>query len=888
MALFNGAQSFYVAPSAVANSTTMDIASIGMYFMYRPQAQNNKTGIAYPGITVFMTDVINDLPNMSNTDIFTNHARVEWNAILTSSDASLETTFKFQNPITVVTGKSYAFCWTYDGGEDFLPWTNTKGNGLVKSTVTSPGPSSSYGGSYFTFASISSADAATTSIQNYQTAWTALSGTDLKFNIYAARYAVNAIPIVANLNSIPVNTTVFSSNLLFRYISNSSFSNHIEVIKPSPRVENIVFDIEKSVKQSYIGAQRVYQNTINWPGGGVFERVVTNGSNVVTANSTMSNGAAFAWSQIYGSYSGDKFIVIDYGTSVDVRRVMSIVSNTVITLDEPTTAANSSAKFKISPVAVTDSFNSSFLNGKKASLMFMRDSNANSTVRFVGHVVDHANVSFVNAGTGYSNNDVLYVVGYNNVNNAITSNYPAIANLSTNSTGGVISVNWSNVGAGFVNTAQVAVVVLSGANATVNTGTANTSAGASLNMNLAFGATLITEQTNNVFRNSRPVNIDIHSALAVMDVALVSNTQTIPSIKTMYYMANNAQSPNGFITYVGVTQEFPLNLNKLVMLNQLTNIPVVVSRSLEFITHYANGVMNDQANSLVPYSNNFLVSLVTQSKNDFVAVGPFRSPLIDFGRYIINNDYTNEQGDYGNAIARHVTTVFNMSGPANTNQMAEDLRFWVSAWRPPSTDIQVYARIQNSTDSQPFSDEDWTRMTLIDGSNNYSTSSYVDLAYGFQGQPNTSFNVTGGTASVANVSTSIVFTNNAIAIPNNTLIKLYDPLFANQNFAVCLVTSSTTNATSTVLVTDRVFSTNTQVGIGGFSLTGRGGLSIDVLNFGHQGFNDTQTENVVRYYNQSQHVYQGFNTVQLKCVMLSPDPHNIPRIHNLRGIGVSA
>ncbi len=886
MSLFNGAQSFFLDQTVVGNSSVVDVTSIGMFFMYRPSGLNNMSGVQYPGITMFLTDVVGGMPNISNSQIFQNYARVEWSAIRTSSDASAETIFSFANPITLQTGRSYAFCWAYDSGEDFLPWTNIKGNKLVGTNITSPGPSSSYSGNYFLYSSIGTVNGGVpSSVLNYGAAWQPLTSVDAKFQVYAARYSVNSVPVIANLASLPLDTPVFSSNLFFQYISN----NHsLKIIKPSPRVENIDFDIQSSVKQSYVGAQFVYQDTIHYPGGGVHASVVTTGSNTITANTNMSNGALFSWNTIYAGYTGDKFVIVDYGAEgVDVRKIKSIVSNTVVTVDEATTVANSAARIMIAPVAMTDSFNTSFLNGKKSSLMFLRDSSANSTVRFVGHSVDHSNVAFANAGLGYSNSNVLYVLGYNNVNGAITSNYPAVANLTTNSTGGVLSLAFSNVGAGFVNSAQVVFVVGSGVLVNPNVATVNTSAGANLVPSLIFGSTLKTEQTNNIFRNSRPVNIDVHSALAIMDMAQVANTTSTTQISTMYYLANNSLTPNGFITHVSATpQVFNLDLNSQVMLNTMTNIPVVASRSLEFVSHYSNGAINDLVDSTKAYSNNYKIEITTRSTNDWVALGPFKSPLIDFGRYIFNNDYTNEHTDSGNALARHITTVFNMTGPANTNQMAEDLRFFVSAWRPPQTDIQVYARIKNSTDEQAFSDCDWTRMELIDGSNNYSTSGYTDLTYGFQGQPNSTSILAG---SVTTTNNSSVFTgigtNWNVSLANNTLVKLYDPLFANNDFAVVLVTEV---GNSTSLTVDQVFSTNTQTGIGGFELANRSGLKMDVLGYGHQAFNNIQYDNVVRYYNTSEHINDGFNIVQIKCLMLSPDAHFIPRIHNIRGIGVSA
>src|SRR5687768_4082473 len=167
MAVFSGAQSWYLNPSVVANSATVDLAAIGMYFMYRPSATNNRSGIDYPGISMYLTSMREGVPDVSNSQIFQAVARVEWNAVMTSSDASLETLFRFQNPVTLETGKSYAFLWAYDGTEDFLPWTNVKGFNMVGTTTPSPGPSSSAGGAYFLYSGIA-ANALPTGVQNYE------------------------------------------------------------------------------------------------------------------------------------------------------------------------------------------------------------------------------------------------------------------------------------------------------------------------------------------------------------------------------------------------------------------------------------------------------------------------------------------------------------------------------------------------------------------------------------------------------------------------------------------------------------------------------------------------------------------------------------------------
>lgn len=889
MALFNIAQSFYIDSSAVANSTQVSISGIGVYFMYRPNPYDNRSTVQTPGITMFLTDVSQDVPDVTNTALFTNLARCEWNQISSSSDASAETLFTFNSPIVVSTDKTYAFIISYDNNEDFVPWLNVTGNDLVGTTNASTGPSNQIGGNYYEFISAIQTVTDLTNVSDYASLWNDVNNTTLKFNIYAARYAISGDPIIANTTLNP-NTVVYNSNLFFEY---NSTTNDILIFQPSPRIENISFNLTNSLKQAVVGAQRVFQNNVFWPGGNLYGVASCNMSNTITAG-TLSNGASFNWNTVFGSYSGEEYIVLFDSSGVNIREVISIsTSGSTLTVDEPVTFVNTAAKFMISPVATVDSFNTSYINGQLTALMFLRDSNANSTCRFTGFSVDPTKTVIASGGTGYSNTDIFYVTNYEYIPGKVIGNYAAVANVSTNTSGGITSLSFSNIGSGlcFSNVNQV---FCSSVLTNPNNASTNTSSGSGANVSVAVGSILITEQSNNVFANCQVLNID-PSDIIVMSNPDISNTSIPPNtsvfsiLTTTYYANVDTSTSTGYGYYVG-PQQLDLTYGTRIALNQMPNIPVIMSRSNEFSTLYPNGNPNDQANSLSTYSNNFLISITTQSNNDWVSMGTVYGPTVEFGRYIVNNDYSNENTNSGNSLARYLTTVINLAGINNAISMAEDIRVYLTAYRPQYTDFQVFARIQNSGDSEPFDDEDWTRLQLIDG-DIHSSSGYVDMTWGFQDQPNTAYTVANATlgyistannsAVITSTSNSTMFTSNVVA---NNIIKIYDPLFPNNNFAVCMVN---TVSNSTSLIVDQLFSSNTIYGIGGYELT-RSGLAMDVLAFPFQAFNNIQNENVVRYYNQSYHTYDNYNILQIKVCLLSSNPRDIPRINNIRAIALSS
>jgi len=102
--------------------------------------------------------------------------------------------------------------------------------------------------------------------------------------------------------------------------------------------------------------------------------------------------------------------------------------------------------------------------------------------------------AIANGGTGYANADVLTVSG---------GTINAVANLTTNSTGGIINVTFSNFGSGFTNTASLtrAITTSAGTNANV-TVTLGGRAGR-VSMETLVAMTSITgDSENTVFNNA--------------------------------------------------------------------------------------------------------------------------------------------------------------------------------------------------------------------------------------------------------------------------------------------------------------------------------------------------------------------------------------------------
>src|SRR6185369_346227 len=193
-------------------------------------------------------------------------------------------------------------------------------------------------------------------------------------------------------------------------------------------------------------------------------------------------------------------------------------------------------------------------------------------------------------------------------------------------------------------------------------------------------------------------------------------------------------------------------------------------------------------------SNSSMYFLDITSNNDYVATSFHPDVLTSFyNKYMINNDYTNEHTNYGNAVAKAVEVKVTLAN----NQFAEDMLVYLTAYRPPGTDLQVYARIHNSHDSEAFDDHDYTRLEMTDGIGVYSAlgneTDMKEYTFNFQAHPNVDFTFT-GTVTISNGSAAVVgnATTLSPSLAVNDLIMSYQPLFA-EDYVIGTVISITDN-----------------------------------------------------------------------------------------------
>ncbi len=916
MSHFNLAQTFFVDPSLVQNAFQVVVTKINLYFKLKPGINGNKSGIFAPGCEVRIAPTYLGIPLLSTVSPV---ARNEYGEINASSTAQTPTIFNFSTPIKVRANKEYAIVIKFDGDEDFVLWENVKGEKLLDATggltnIVSTGAMGKYIGKLFSYisptydiqSSITNADLTSDSIipsvstqlgldqippdvDYLLNSWKPFNDIDLKFQVRIARYSHALQPVAGNTELLANVLIDFSHSDNIEVLANNS----LRLTSPCYPVEYIQFDKKTSFTEDLHFGDAVYQSQPYYPGGTATPATVavSNGSVFLTTpnNYVYANGSTLVFGDLFIE-SNPEFIVVvslnHHGAGaheVNVRRVFGYFSNTTLTMSEPFTFTNNAAYFFKSPVASLYSKSRPYVSGFTTDLIILNNSNANDSCRFVNNCITNATITSM--GAGYNNSDYITVSGFEAVTNEVLGGYAARANVVTYANGSLQSIYFSNNGAGFVYTGNITFLI--------SNSMASPSVGTGANLSFTTGATLFTEKGNgNVyFSNCVVKNFEAQNLLPSIKIDNPPGTLYSMKFKSLYSSANSANTYSGRKHYIDVNDsEIVLDVINNKVLNFPANKhPTIVSRSNQFVIGYANGYIPNTSISGYKLSNTAVLYVDMYANNDYTSIGLNPTELYTYyAKYNINNDYTGEWANYGNAHAKHITTKINFAN----GQFAEDLLVFVTAYKPPGTDIQVLARLHNSHDPEAFDDKDWSILQLIDGIGVYTSvtnqTDRVDLTYGLRLYPNTgtavntSVTPTSGTlggvvntalnsATLTGVGTT--FSSNLVA---GDLIKLYQPLFANTDYMVAVVNVVTSN---TILTINSPVTNNSLVA---------SGMKIDKISFPQQAFKNLTGDNVARYYSKSLVEYDTFDTVSLKVIMLSPDDYVVPKIDDIRLVGVTS
>lgn len=306
----------------------------------------------------------------------------------------------------------------------------------------------------------------------------------------------------------------------------------------------------------------------------------------------------------------------------------------------------------------------------------------------------------------------------------------------------------------------------------------------------------------------------------------------------------------------------------------------LISRSLEIF------------NSSLPSVNNVVTqtSLVIDVSCSTPLTNPYVSPRVEpaIDLYTIDNIVSNahmttdannvsidtEIGNNGTALSRHISTKVSFAN----NRFAEDIRVFITAYRPPSTDIKVYARLHNSADPDAFDDKAWSPLEYVENGAKFSSSEdkddLIEYELGLPAHSEIAYSLAGSFTTSAN-STTITATNDPSSnVAASDLIKIYNPIFP-ENYMVASVSS----ANSTAIVINQPVTNNDIVGTG---------FKVDRLKYKNTAFNNVLNDNIARYYGLNNAEFDMFDSMQIKIVLLADQTQIVPKVAQIQAIGVSA
>ena len=118
----------------------------------------------------------------------------------------------------------------------------------------------------------------------------------------------------------------------------------------------------------------------------------------------------------------------------------------------------------------------------------------------------------------------------------------------------------------------------------------------------------------------------------------------------------------------------------------------------------------------------------------------YLSPVFDLGRThsiivdnLINNDTTGENGTSGgNLFNKYISKIVTLAD----GQDAEDIKVYLTAYRPPNTDVKVWVKILNGEDSDTMAQKSWIELEKTFGGDiTYSSiankNDFKEYQYGF-------------------------------------------------------------------------------------------------------------------------------------------------------------
>jgi len=290
-------------------------------------------------------------------------------------------------------------------------------------------------------------------------------------------------------------------------------------------------------------------------------------------------------------------------------------------------------------------------------------------------------------------------------------------------------------------------------------------------------------------------------------------------------------------------------------------------------------------------NKSFNFNITFSSDNEFTSPFLDEEDMFFFGEeFLINNDITDENKPNGNAVARHISKRITLAD----GQDSEDIRVYLTAFRPSGTDVHVYVRFYNESDSDVFTDKDWTRLEPKSPATLFSSAAdftdFIELEYRLPAYPVENYTtgtkaagtLQAGKFTIPNNSLTVTGTSGTVntGISQGDVVRIYDPLFPNNSLVVPVSASTTTNFT--IDLQSNVSTSNTKT-----SSFVKSGMIVEKVTYKNTAFKNYIGNNVVRYYNSNLAALDTYKSFAFKIILTSSVNNLYPFVDDIRGIAMS-
>jgi hypothetical protein len=275
----------------------------------------------------------------------------------------------------------------------------------------------------------------------------------------------------------------------------------------------------------------------------------------------------------------------------------------------------------------------------------------------------------------------------------------------------------------------------------------------------------------------------------------------------------------------------------------------------------SNEIRDDNGNK------SFTATFALKTGNDYTAPQLLQTPVtLATYKNIVQSTTTGETGINGDATSKIVTKTSSLP----VNIVAEDIKFFIDAYRPANTSIDVYAKVLGPYDSEELIDKDWTLLSYTADSQ-YKRSSSIDIfdirefALVFPSTPPNNDAQGAGTVETGN--TTIVIANTS-QFSNGDVIMIND---ANDNDYFVTTVVDNTGSGEIVVANQLTYAQD-------------GEKRIRIVSQPKAAFKYSKNSGIVRYLDSNYVPVDGYNTYAFKIVLRADDHYQVPRVDNYRAI----